>query len=270
MISRVTSTILDQILEHKREEVSSLKQMFPLANVREAAVAATSDKDFLAALRHPPGDGPALIAEVKRASPSRGLLVQDFNPVNLARLYKANGASSVSILTDERFFKGSLDDLQAVANDEGVGLPLLCKEFVFDPYQVYRARLAGADALLLIAACLDVSQLSDLMALCRELGMEPLVEVHNLDELEVALKCEPALLGVNNRDLHDFSVDLETTIAMRPDIPEDILLVSESGIRSAEHVERLATAGVDAILVGEALVTAPDIAAKVRELACCG
>lgn len=263
-----TYTILDRIFAHKQDEVKRQKRKTPLALVRAAAEVAPSKADFLAALRQPPGDGPALVAEIKRASPSRGPLAPNRDPLELARLYQQNGAAAISVLTDERFFQGGLDDLQAIAQDDRIGLPLLRKDFIFDPYQVYQARLAGADALLLIVACLEKGQLADLGALCLELGMVPLVEVHSLVELHVALQCAPALVGVNNRDLRDFSVDLETTLRLRPYVPPGVPLVSESGIHTQEHVKRLAAAGVDAVLVGEALVSAPDTAAKVRELAC--
>lgn len=265
---RVTGSILDRIMDHKRAEVVRQKQESPLAEVRSAAGSSPPRPDFLAALRQPRGNGPALIAEIKRASPSRGQLAEKMDLSSLARLYQENGAAAISVLTDERFFRGSLDDLQAVADDGRIELPVLRKDFIFDPYQVYQARQAGASAALLIAACLEESQLASLMTLCEELGMSALVEIHNREELETALRCGASLVGINNRDLRDFSVNLGTTVELRPYVPEEVTLVSESGIHTRADVVRLAQAGVGAVLVGEALITAVDMAGKVRELAC--
>ena len=261
--------ILERIFAHKRKEVARWRIARPMNQVRKDAEIASAPDDFLAALRSTMNDRPALIAEVKRASPSRGVLLPDCDPLQLAKIYHENGAAAISVLTDEHFFQGGLDDLRQI-RDAGLGLPLLRKDFVYHPYQVYQARAAGADAILLIVAGLDVSQLRDLQALTVELGMVALVEVHSLDELEIALGVEPVLLGVNNRDLHTFSVNLETTLRLRDYVPSGVCLVSESGIHSRADVQRLGAAGVDAILVGEALVTANDVAQKVRDLACSG
>jgi indole-3-glycerol phosphate synthase len=206
---------------------------------------------------------PALIAEVKCASPSRGVMVADFDPLRMAQIYHQNGAAAISVLTDERYFHGSLEYLRQIAAQPGRP-PLLRKDFLCDPYQVYEARAAGADALLLIAAHLDLAVLEDLHALSRSLGMAALVEVHSREELELALRCVPALVGINNRDLRDFTVRTSTTLALRPFIPAGVKVVSESGIHSPHDAALLAGAGVDAVLIGEALVTAPDVAAKVR------
>jgi indole-3-glycerol phosphate synthase len=268
-------TILDEIFAHKRIEVADRQRAVPLNQVRRAAEQAAPALDFVAALTvmrkpaplTPPGARwPALIAEVKSASPSRGQLVKDFDPLALARMYVQNGAAAMSVLTDERFFHGHLDDLRQIAG-LGLGLPLLRKDFVCDPYQVYEARAAGADAILLIAAMLELTQLRDLHALARELGMAALVEVHTREELDRVLVCGPALLGVNNRNLHDFSVALDTTLLLRPFVPQGVCLVAESGIHTPEDVARLAAAGVDAVLVGEALVTASNRVEKIRSLA---
>lgn len=205
-----------------------------------------------------------LIAEVKCASPSRGLLSPDFDPLKLAATYATNGAAAISVLTDERYFKGHLDYLRQIRQAQAI--PLLRKDFICDPYQVYEARAAGADALLLIAAELVLSQLADLQALTHSLGMAALVEVHNLPELETALQSGARLIGINNRNLHTFQVSLETSQELRPLIPAEICVVAESGIHSAADVARLAGINVQAVLVGEALVTAADTAAKVREL----
>ena len=265
--------ILDEIFAHKRQEVAERRAARPLAQVRREAETQPPALDFIAALRSRPASAeslrhPALIAEVKCASPSRGLLAQDFDPLRLASTYQANGAAAISVLTDERYFKGHLDYLRQIAQLTP-RLPLLRKDFLCDPYQVYEARAAGADAVLLIAASLDLAALCDLHALTVELGMAALVEVHSRAELELALQAAPALVGVNNRDLRDFTVRLTTSLELRPLVPPGVCLVAESGIHTADDAARLAEAGVDAILVGEALVTAPDVAEKVRSLAGC-
>ncbi len=254
-------TILDKIIAHKREELVQQKRDKPLATWRAEAESTALPRDFLAALRAP---GVSLIAEVKKASPSKGLLCPDFDPVRLARTYAANGAAAISVLTDERFFQGSLDDLRAVR--EAVDIPVLRKDFIVDAYQVYEARAAGADAVLLIVAALDDATLHDLYTRIRQLGMAALIEVHNAAELERALSLRPRLIGVNNRDLRTFHVTLDTTAALRPRIPDEVVLVAESGIHTPEDVARLAVIGVDAMLVGEALVTAGDIGGKVKSL----
>jgi indole-3-glycerol phosphate synthase len=263
-------TILDEIFIHKRAEIELRKQARPLAEIQAEAAQAPPPLDFVAALRCPRHDvstavSPALIAEVKRASPSRGLLAADFDPLRLARIYQENGAAAISVITDERYFKGHLETLRQIAALRP-RLPLLRKDFICDPYQLYEARAAGADAALLIVAGLQPGLLRELHTLSSELGMAPLVEVHSLDELQVALACDPILVGINNRDLRDFSVSLDTTLRLRGEIPERICLVAESGIHTPEDVALLAAAGVDAVLVGEALVTASDIGAKVRSL----
>jgi len=259
-MSLSTVTFLDTIIAHKREEVAWQKQVKPLDTWKAAAESAPPPSDLLTALRAP---GVSLIAEVKKASPSKGLLCPDFDPVRLARAYATNGAAAISVLTDARFFQGSLDDLRAVR--QAVDIPVLRKDFVVDAYQVYEARAAGADAVLLIVAALDDATLRDLYALIRHLGMAALIEVHNAAELERALSLRPRLIGVNNRDLRTFHVTLDTTAALRPRIPDDVVLVAESGIHTSEDVARLAAIGVDAMLVGEALVTAENVGEKVRQ-----
>jgi indole-3-glycerol phosphate synthase len=261
-------SILDEIFANKRQEVARQKQLVPLAGLKAQIEQLDPPLDFIEALRGRHRQHPALIAEVKRASPSRGLLVHAFDPLSLARVYVENGAAAISVLTDERYFKGHLDHLRQIANKvKGRQVPLLRKDFIFDPYQIYEARLAGADAILLIATALEPARLFDLHALALQLGLAPLVEIHNRTELDIALDCDPILLGINNRDLKDFTVDLKTTLQLRPLVPEAVCLVSESGIHTPDDVNLLASAGVDAILVGEALVTAPDVAAQVRSLA---
>jgi indole-3-glycerol phosphate synthase len=259
-------TILDEIFAHKRVEVEQRKRSYPLVEVRTQAEQVSPPLDFVAALRGRPGGRPALIAEIKCASPSRGLLALEFDPLRLARLYQSNGASAISVLTDERYFKGSLDHLRQVAALEP-RLPLLRKDFIMEPYQIYEARAAGADAVLLIVAGLDPGQLRDLHALAFELGMAALVEVHTRREMESILDLPGlALAGINNRDLRDFSVTLDTTLGLRPLLADGVCVIAESGIHSPEDVDRLMPAQVDAILVGEALVTADDPGSLVRSL----
>ncbi|MBX7213185.1 MAG: indole-3-glycerol phosphate synthase TrpC [Thermoflexales bacterium] len=261
-------SILQTILDHKRTtEVPARRAAVPLADVRRAAEAAPPARDFAAALRRSDGRV-ALIAEVKRASPSRGVLARGaWAPADLARRYEANGASCVSVLTDERFFMGSLEDLRAVRG--AIGLPVLRKDFVVDAYQLYEARAAGADAALLIVAALEDQALCDLHALARELALTALVEVHDEAEAERARKAGAGVIGVNNRDLRTFTLDLETTrrcAAQLRGVP-GLTLVSESGIFAPAQVAAVAGMGAHAILVGEALITAGDLATQTRALA---
>lgn len=259
-------SLLDEIFAHKRAELVERLASAPLAAVRAAAESAPPAPDFVAAVRRPAGAPPRLIAEIKRASPSKGLLAGDFDPQRLARIYRENGAAAISVLTDGRYFRGSLEHLRQVAALQP-RLPVLRKDFILDEYQVYEARAAGAGAVLLIAAQLPTGRLRELRSLAEALGMAALVEAHSASEVEAALQSGAGLVGINNRDLHTFTVDLETTLRLRPLIPAGVVVVAESGIRSRADVTRLADAGVDALLVGEALVTAPDTAARVRELA---
>lgn len=259
-------SILAEIFAHKKEEVAGQKRRQPLQAVIQAARSAPAPLDFAGALARS-NSWPALIAEIKKASPSRGLLVANFDPLRLAQIYRQNGAAAISVVTDERFFLGGLEMLAQV-RAAGLGLPLLRKDFLCDPYQVYQARAAGADAVLLIAASLEPGLLFDLHALALELEMAPLVEVHAEVDLGRALDCDPLLVGINNRDLATFQVDLETTFRLLPQVPPGIHVVAESGIHAPEDVRALAEVGVSAVLVGEALVTGTDVAAKVRSLAC--
>jgi indole-3-glycerol phosphate synthase len=256
-----TQTILDEIIRWKRDEIARHKRASPVTAVQAEVALAPLPQDFAAALRAP---GVSLIAEVKRASPSKGLLRGDLDAAALACEYEANGALAISVLTDERFFQGSLDHLRAVRR--AVRRPVLRKDFILDPYQVYEARAAGADAVLLIVAALSDDELLALHRLVDELGMAALVEVHDKAELERALDISPRIVGVNNRDLRTFDVDLETTARLRPLIPADVILVAESGVHTRADVARLAAIGADAMLVGEALVRAQDPGRKIREL----
>jgi len=253
--------ILDRIIESTRMRVTHLESEVSLAEVEAAARRREPARDFADALN---GAGISLIAEVKRASPSRGLLRRDLDASSLAREYSAGGAAAISVLTEKDHFLGSFADLEAAR--AATGLPVLCKDFVIEEYQVYEARARGADAVLLIAAVLSRQRLQALLATARSLGMAALVEVHNRAELAEALECRPRVIGVNNRDLADFSVDLKTTLDLRPLIPSGVLVVSESGIHTRDDVLTLEEAGVNAILVGEALVTSPSPAAKIAEL----
>lgn len=255
-----TDTILDKILAQKQDEVLlALQTAGQLAQIEREARQSARPRDFAAALQR---DTVALIAEVKKASPSKGLLIKDFNPVRLARIYEENGASAVSVVTDEQFFQGSLDDLRAVR--AAVRLPVLRKDFIIDAYQVYEARAAGADAALLIVMALEDTQLRDLHSLITELGMSALVEVHNESELERALAIGANLIGVNNRDLRTFHEDLSITERLAALVPEGVTLVAESAIRSVEDVQRMGDCGARAVLVGEGLMKARDVAREVR------
>jgi len=246
--------LLDEIMAWKRQEVPARMAETPETDLQALVAFTPPAIDFAAALARP---GVSLIAEVKRASPSKGLIARDFDAVDLALTYADGGASAISCLTDSRYFQGQLEYLTAIKESfrsRNITLPVLRKDFIYHPYQVLEARVAGADAILLIMAVLGDADYRDLLAYARELGMEALVEVHDETELERALKASPRIIGVNNRDLRTFEVDLSTTARLRPLIPDDVLLVAESGIRGAGDVETLKAMGVDAILVGETLV----------------
>lgn len=258
-------SILNTILDHKRNtEVPARMAARPLAEVRRAAEGMPAPRDFGAALRRADGRV-ALIAEVKRASPSRGLLARgEWRPAELARTYEANGASCVSALTDTRFFQGGLEDLVAVR--AAIGLPVLRKDFTVHPYQVYEARAAGADAVLLIVAALDDAELSDLHGLALDLRLTALVETHDEAEVDRAVAAGARLIGVNNRDLRTFEMDLDTTRRCAAALRGTATLVSESGIFTPAHVAAVAAMGARAVLVGESIITSGDIAAQTRAL----
>ena len=258
------ATVLDNIVAAKRAEVTRRKERVLLETLKERISTQPTPLAFANALR---GDKVRLIAEVKKASPSRGLLRADFDPVALATTYAENGAAAVSVLTDSHF-QGTLEHMAAVK--EALlprRVPVLRKDFILEPYQVYEARAWGADAILLIVAILEPQQLSQLLALAGELSLGCLIEVHNEEELDVALQVDAQVIGINNRDLHTFKTDLSVTERLAPRIPSAKTIVSESGIHTMEDVSRVRRAGVHAVLVGEALVTVSDVAAKVRELA---
>jgi indole-3-glycerol phosphate synthase len=264
-------SILAEILVHKRMEIAALDA----PSLRRAAETSLGPRDFLSAISPlPAGEGPgvrgspSLIGELKRASPSKGILAPHLDLFQVADIYAQNGASAISVLTDEKFFLGKLETLRELRFTRRSELPLLRKDFIIDEVQLYESRVNGADAILLIAAALtDDKHFADLHALALELGLTALVEVHDEAETDRALKLKDIhLIGINNRNLATFEVSLETTERICPMIPDDIIVVAESGISTASDVKRLAKANVDAILVGEALVTSEDIGAKVREL----
>lgn len=261
--------ILKQILEHKRKEVAERAVAVPLAELRARALDSPPPRDFTGAVErgHKGKEGASplrAIAEIKRASPSRGTIREPLDAGEIAATYRAAGASAISVLTDSRFFHGSLDDLAAARH--AVDLPLLRKEFIVEAYQIYETRVHLADALLLIAAALDPSQLLEFHSLAKSLSLHPLVEVHTLAELDTARRAGATLIGINNRDLATFETDLETTFTLLPHVPSEAIVVSESGIGGPEVVRRLASAGVDAILVGEALLRSVDPGRRLREL----
>lgn len=253
--------ILDEICAHKREEVDATKGRTSLKELEEQIERAPAPVDFRLALRE---EGISLIAEIKRASPVKGDFSLDADVGTLANVYALCGARAISVLTDNKYFKGSVKDFLTVRHE--VGIPCLRKEFIIDAYQVYESRSIGADAILLIVRILSDGQLKDYLELAAHLGMGVLVETHDETEVERALKAGAHIIGVNNRDLETFRVDIDTTLRLRRLVPGGRVLVSESGIQTREDVQRLDDGGVDAILVGEALVTSRDIEATIREL----
>jgi len=255
--------ILDQIVADNLEELESRKRSLPLKELQTVALEQPSPFGFASALH---GNHIKLIAEVKKASPSRGVIRSDFNPVAIAQTYAANGAAAISVLTEARYFQGSLNHLRDIRKALGNRLPLLRKDFLCDPYQVYESRAYGADSVLLIVAILTPEKLKELLGLSHELGMSCLAEVHNEAELEIALKGGARIIGINNRDLTTLTVDLTTTERLRPLIPKDRTVVSESGIKDRSDMRKLKKWGVDAVLIGESLMSAPNIATKMKEL----
>jgi indole-3-glycerol phosphate synthase len=262
-------SVLARILDHKRVEVDRQQDEVSIEALKARCASAPPVRSFAAALRRP--DTVALIAEVKKASPSKGVFLENFDHLAIARTYAESGAAALSVLTDIGFFQGNLTYLAAIRElPEIEQIPLLRKDFIVDPYQVYEARAYGADALLLIVAALDDATLRSLLQLTNELGMQALVEVHDEAETERALQAGATILGVNNRDLRSFVTSLDVTERVAKLLPsgaERPIFVSESGIFSAADVARVRASGVDAVLVGESLITAPDIGAKVREIA---
>jgi indole-3-glycerol phosphate synthase / phosphoribosylanthranilate isomerase len=262
----VADTFLDRIVAATRAELGERRARIPLDELRARAGDAPAPRAFAEALRPTPGGPARLIAEVKRASPSKGIIADQFKPVAQARAYERGGAAAISVLTEPRFFLGALEHLTAIR--AAVSLPVLRKDFILDAYQIYETRAAGADAILLICALLDDAQLADLLALTRALGMEALVEAHTVEETRRAERAGAAVLGANSRDLRTFAVDANIIQRLRPGITGDATLVAESGIADALGAARARAWGAEAILVGEALMRSPDPAAKARELVC--
>lgn len=257
-------TILDRILTVKRDEVAHAQRLRPLAEVELAAKAAGPVRPFAEALRRPAGAPMRVLAEIKRASPSAGPIRVDADPAEIAREYAEGGAAAISVLTDKQFFDGDLAFLARVR--AACSLPLLRKDFIVDGYQIAEARAAGADAILLIVAALDEAQLLEFLGLAASYNLDALVEVHTMDEAEIALRIGATLLGVNHRDLKSFSIDMSLTAAIAPRVPPDTILVGESGIRTAADIRELGAAGAHAVLVGEHLMRAPSPGQALREL----
>lgn len=256
------SDVLTRIVDHKRTEIEAARNRVSFEDLQGQLPGAPPIRDFVKSLRD---HGPVgLIAEVKKASPSAGLIRPDFDPVGIARAYEASGAACISVLTDEKFFQGHLDFLRAIRQE--VSIPVLRKDFILDRYQILEGRVAGADCVLLIAECLTDAELADLYAYTRELGMHALIELYDPGNLPRVLKVAPELVGVNNRDLRTFKVDLGHSTRLRDQVPRSILFVSESGIERRSDVETLEAGSVEAILVGETLMRSADIGVKVREL----
>jgi indole-3-glycerol phosphate synthase len=254
--------VLETIVRQKQAEIAEAKSRVSTKQLEQALVDAPSTRDFAGAFR---SRGPvALIAEIKKASPSAGIIRPDFDPVTIARAYAEHGASCLSVLTDEHFFQGHLKFLRDVR--QSVDLPLLRKDFILDEYQVLEARAAGADAVLLIAECLPETRLEQLHQAITSLGMQALIELYDASNLDRVLATAPALVGVNNRDLRTFVTDLHHSVRLRQKVPPDVLFVAESGIRTHADVELLRNSGVDAMLVGESLMRQPDVGAAVDRL----
>jgi indole-3-glycerol phosphate synthase len=265
-------TILEKIVETKRQEVAQRRQSAPVKMLQDRIAELGRPRNFFHAVTKKPSSKPVnLIAEIKKASPSAGVIRADFDPVQIARIYAAHGADALSVLTDEQYFQGKLEYIHAVR--DAVKLPVLRKDFIIDPYQVYETRASGADAMLLIAECLEMSLLIDLQILATELNLTVLIEVHDLDNLMrvrdriIGFPHKSySLLGINNRDLRTFHTDLGTTLRMAELVEDRSVLVSESGIRTPQDIRKLADAGVRAVLVGETLMRSADIGQAVQEL----
>ena len=258
------STILDTIVQDKKAELEEAKQKTPLKTLKSRITNLPQVRDFAGALTAETKSSVRIIAEVKKASPSKGILCQQFDPVAIARAYRDGGAAAVSVLTEKNYFQGSLEYLRAIK--EAIALPVLRKDFIFDPYQLYESRAHGADAVLLIAVMLSEELLAELLQLSRALSLFHLVEVHDQHDLQKALAAGAEIIGINNRDLKTFVTDIRTTIDLMPTIPEDKIVVSESGISSRQDIKQLTDAGVDAFLIGETLMKEINPGIKLREL----
>jgi indole-3-glycerol phosphate synthase len=252
---------LQKILEHKKQEMAERKALLPLSELKGQLGETPAPLNFEEVIR---SRQEALIAEVKRSSPSRGRIREDFEPMAIARAYAESGAAAISVLTEQRFFEGHDSFLRQVRRS--VSVPLMRKDFIIDPYQIYETRVLGGDAILFIARALDAGPLGEFLRLSSELGLSSLVEIHDEVDLEKAVSAGARMIGINNRDLSTFSTDLETSIRLAPLLPKKVTVISESGIRTRRDIERLRAAGVHGFLVGETLMTAGDIAGKIKEL----
>jgi len=260
-----TPTVLKKIIDRKVAEVSARKAQISISDLRAQAAEADPVRGFVASLGSKVGQGqPAVIAEVKKASPSKGVIREQFDPAAIAESYEAGGAACLSVLTDVDFFQGA-DSYLGEAR-EACSLPVIRKDFTIDPYQIWEARALNADAVLLIVACLELPHLTDLYSVAKEAGLDALIEVHDQQELEEALQLEPSLIGINNRDLHTFDTSLDTTLDLLEHIPEGIQVVTESGIHEPEDVARMRAAGVHTFLVGEAFMRAEDPGSELQRL----
>lgn len=257
------ANILDEIIAHKKIEIEEQKNQIPLDEIKSQLNESDNTRDFKSAVSFP--NKVNLIAEIKKASPSKGIIRKDFDPVTIAKIYEQNGASAISVLTDRKFFYGDISFLKSVRSVTSK-TPILRKDFIIDEYQVYQSRLFGADAILLIANVLDLQKLNMLISIAKAIGLDCLVEVHNEDELNKVIQSNAEIIGINNRDLHTFTVDLKTTADLVRLIPDDKIIVSESGISSSNDVEFLKKLGVNAMLVGESLMASDDIAKKIKQL----
>jgi indole-3-glycerol phosphate synthase len=255
--------ILDKIIARKKLEISEQKELIPLDEIRQNLTVVKPVRGFKKAVAAPGKVN--LIAEIKKASPSRGVIRSDFDPEAIARVYESNGAAAISVLTDREFFQGDLSFLARVRSVTSA-VPVLRKDFIIDEYQVYQSRLAGADAILLIVAALDLPTLNRFLGIARDMGLDCLVEVHSKDELSIALNTDASIIGINNRDLRTFKTDIQTTYKLMQTMPEDRVVVSESAISSREDVEFLERWGVNAMLVGESLMRSDDIGLKMKQL----
>jgi indole-3-glycerol phosphate synthase len=257
--------ILKEILQRKREEVAERAERIDIGTLTQQAEQADPVRGFIRSIeKHISSHKPAVIAEIKKASPSKGVLRENFDPAAIAKTYEKNGAACISVLTDSDYFQGCEDYLQQARS--ACGLPVIRKDFIIDPYQVYEARAIYADCILLIVAALDDAMLRDLLQLAHRLEMDALIEVHDEHELERALKCDARLIGINNRSLHTFDTSLRTTLSMLDKVPDDRILVTESGIHTPEDVRLMRENGVHAFLVGEAFMRADDPGEKLKEL----
>jgi indole-3-glycerol phosphate synthase len=260
--------ILDDIINHKKYELAELKSKQPLAKLKDILKRLQPTRDFKKALTKPSSKGYSkptnIIAEIKKASPSKGIIRDDFNPVEIAKAYEVSGAVAISVLTDKKYFQGDIEYLKQIK--EVTSIPILDKDFIIDPYQIYQARIYGADAILLIAAILSDDELSDYLTLSHQLELDTLVEVHTLKELKRVLKTDAQIIGINNRDLRSFKVNPDASLQLVKYIPGELIVVSESGIDNKELILSLQKEGIDAFLVGEALMKEKDVGEKLREL----